>query len=102
MDVLGAEPESGWIEIDGSLALFDVSGFTVLTERLARLGRGGAEHINDVLNDIFEPLIDDVFEGGGDVLEFGGDAMVVLFSGSDHALPRSHSRSARMSAHRRP
>lgn len=95
IDVLEAEPQSGWVEIDGSLALFDISGFTVLTERLARLGRGGAEHINDLLNDVFEPLIDDVFAGGGDVLEFGGDAMVVLFSGGDHEL-RAATTAARM------
>ena len=58
-------------------------GFTSLTERLARLGRSGAEHINDVLNTIFKGLIDEVFGVGGDVLEFGGDAMVVLYDGVD-------------------
>ena len=30
---------------------------------------------------MFHGLIDEVFRRGGDVLEFGGDAMVVLFTG---------------------
>ena len=33
---------------------------------------------------MFHGLIDAVFRRGGDVLEFGGDAMVVLFTGADH------------------
>ncbi len=84
LDVLTTAPESGWTEVDGSLAFFDVSGFTKLTERLAALGRSGAEHINDVLNTVFRGLIAAVFRHGGDVLEFGGDAMVVLFTGECH------------------
>ncbi len=84
VSVLNAAPTSGWREVEGTLAFFDISGFTKLTERLARLGRSGAEHINDVLNTVFNGLISQVFRGGGDVLEFGGDAMVVLFAGVDH------------------
>jgi class 3 adenylate cyclase/tetratricopeptide (TPR) repeat protein len=82
--VFESAPVPGWTEVDGTLAFFDISGFTKLTERLAGLGRSGAEHINDVLNTVFRGLIDEVFRRGGDVLEFGGDAMVVLFTGSDH------------------
>ena len=78
------DPTPHWVEIDGSLAFFDISGFTPLTERLATTGRAGAEHINDVLNTVFRGLIDVVFEHGGDVLEFGGDAMVVLYTGDAH------------------
>lgn len=74
-----------YVEIDATLAFFDVSGFTPMTERLASLGRAGAEHINDVLNVVFTGLIDAVSGWGGDVLEFGGDAMVVLYSGTRHA-----------------
>jgi class 3 adenylate cyclase/tetratricopeptide (TPR) repeat protein len=83
--LLAGNPEQQWVEIDGSLAFFDISGFTALTERLAALGRAGAEHINDVLNTVFTGLIDSVLAYGGDVLEFGGDAMVVLYTGDQHA-----------------
>jgi class 3 adenylate cyclase/tetratricopeptide (TPR) repeat protein len=82
--MLRRRPPTGWVDFDGTLAFFDISGFTKLTERLAGLGRAGAEHINDVLNTVFTGLIDEVFRYGGDVLEFGGDAMVVLFDGTDH------------------
>ena len=75
---------SGWIEVDGTLAFFDISGFTRLTERLAALGRSGAEDVNDILTTAFEGLIGSVMRRGGDVLEFGGDAMVVLFAGAGH------------------
>ena len=81
---LAADPPDGFVEVDGTLAFFDISGFTPLTERLATVGRAGAEHINDVLNTVFTGLIDVVFRFGGDVLEFGGDAMVVLYSGPQH------------------
>ncbi len=84
LDALALHPDGGWTEFTGTLAFFDVSGFTRLTERLARTGRAGAEHINDVLNTIFKGLIDEVIRVGGDVLEFGGDAMVVLYDGPDH------------------
>ncbi len=81
---LAETPGGGWLEVDGTLAFFDISGFTTLTERLAGLGRAGAEHINDILNLVFQRLIDEVFRFGGDVLEFGGDAMVVHFTGEHH------------------
>ncbi len=84
LSVMNAAPASGWREVDATLAFFDISGFTKLTERLASLGRSGAEHINDVLNTVFRGLIDEVFRHRGDVLEFGGDAMVVLFTGDEH------------------
>lgn len=84
LSALAGRPDGGWTEITGTLAFFDISGFSQLTERLAALGRSGAEHINDVLNTIFTGLIDEVVRVGGDVIEFGGDAMVVLFDGLDH------------------
>ncbi len=82
--VLAEAPAGGWVEMEGTLAFFDISGFSTLAERLAGLGRAGAEHINDILNVVFRRLIEEVFRFGGDVLEFGGDAMVVLYSGADH------------------
>ena len=88
---LAAAPSCGWLDVEGTLAFFDVSGFSALTERLARLGRAGAEHINDVLNTTFPRLIDEVLHAGGDVVEFGGDAMVVLFTGDAHERARRRS-----------
>lgn len=50
-------PGSSWQVVDGTLCLVDVSGFTTLTERLARRGRVGAEELTDVLNDVFGAMI---------------------------------------------
>ena len=71
--------------IDGTLVFADISGFTKLSERLARLGRVGAEELVGAICDVFTPLIDDIHAVGGDVLKFGGDALLFLVDGPDHA-----------------
>ena len=63
----------------------DISGFTALSERLARLGREGAETLTNLLNECFGRMIEAVHDEGGDILKFGGDALLILFSGPDHA-----------------
>ncbi len=78
-------PGVRWRRVDASLCLVDVSGFTTLTERLARRGRVGAEELTNVLNDVFGTMIRLAEGRGGDVLSFGGDALLLLFTGPDHA-----------------
>ena len=63
----------------------DISGFTALSERLAAYGREGAEELTVLLNDCFGGMIAIVDEHCGDVLKFGGDALLVLFEGPEHA-----------------
>ena len=74
-----------WREIDGSLLMADVSGFTPLAERLARRGKVGAEELTDILNTVFCDLLAVGIGLGGDCLKFGGDAIFLLFSGPGHA-----------------
>ncbi len=69
--------------VDAALMFADVSGYTALTERLAVLGRAGAEAVTLAVNDCFERLVGCVLRYGGDVLRFGGDALFVAFEGSD-------------------
>ena len=71
--------------VDATLVFSDVSGFTPLTERLARLGRVGAERLTDVLNQIMGALLDVAGAHGGDLLKFGGDALLLQFDGPGHA-----------------
>ncbi|MGZ6952292.1 MAG: BREX system ATP-binding domain-containing protein [Acidimicrobiia bacterium] len=81
----GWPPDAGrWQQIDGTLGFFDVSGYTRLTERLARLGPRGAERITDIADDFFKGLIAAAFAFGGDVLQFSGDAVLVHFTGDGH------------------
>ncbi len=78
----------------GCLLFSDLAGFTAMTERLAAIGKEGAEELTRVLNDFFAAMIAIVHEEGGDVLRFGGDAMTLLFppdlSGALRAALRMH------------
>src|SRR4026207_1958233 len=77
-------PGARWQELDGSLCFVDISGFTALSERLAMRGRIGVEELTDVLNRVFGRMLDIAFDRGGSLLKFGGDALLLLFSGDGH------------------
>jgi class 3 adenylate cyclase/tetratricopeptide (TPR) repeat protein len=79
-----AEPGLAYRVIEGSLLFFDITGFTPLTERLARRGREGAEELSNLLDDVFGQLLTDAEEEGGDLLKWGGDALLLFFDGPDH------------------
>lgn len=82
---LSVEPGRTWRQVEGTLVFADVSGFTPLTERLAALGKVGAEELTDVLNAVFCELLEVAGSLGGDCLKFGGDALLLLFTGDNHA-----------------
>jgi class 3 adenylate cyclase/tetratricopeptide (TPR) repeat protein len=64
----------------------DVSGFTKLSERLARKGKAGAEELVGAISGVFTHLLTESGLYGGDVLKFGGDALLLFFSGEDHLV----------------
>lgn len=74
-----------YTSIDGSMLSADISGFTALSERLAGKGKAGAEEITVLVNRCFTALITAAHSYDGEVLKFGGDALLVLFRGDDHA-----------------
>ncbi|MFC4139468.1 adenylate/guanylate cyclase domain-containing protein [Microbacterium sp. MAH-37] len=69
----------------GTMVFADISGFTSLTERLARRGRVGAELLSDTLDLTFATLLEPAFADGADLLKWGGDAVLLLYRGADHA-----------------
>jgi len=71
--------------IDGTVVFVDISGFTKMSERLARNGRIGAEEVTDVVGDVFSLLLATAYANGGGLIKFGGDALLLFFSGTDHA-----------------
>jgi class 3 adenylate cyclase/tetratricopeptide (TPR) repeat protein len=83
---LRSTPEQRWLEIDGTLAFVDISGFTAMSEQLSSLGKAGAEEVTDVMNSTFSALLDRAYELGGGLLKFGGDALLLLYQGEEHAL----------------
>ncbi|EFO81009.1 adenylyl cyclase class-3/4/guanylyl cyclase [Oscillochloris trichoides DG-6] len=74
-----------WLEwVEGTLLFADVSGSTALAERLSTLGREGTEIVTDTLNCYFGTMIRSIQRAGGDLITFGGDALLVLFEGANH------------------
>lgn len=83
---MATEPGNRHIAVSGSMLSADISGFTALSERLASKGRAGAEELTDLINTCFEALIGAAERHGGEVLKFGGDAILVLFRSADHPV----------------
>lgn len=70
---------------DGTAVFVDISGFTKLSEALARKGREGAEQITGVIGHVFELMLAVAYDAGGSLLKFGGDALLLWFKGEGHA-----------------
>ncbi len=69
---------------EGTLVFADISGFTDLTEALAKRGREGAEEVAGVIDAAFGELIRCAYAQQADLLKFGGDAILLLFRGDNH------------------
>ena len=82
---LGGTPDERVRVLSGTLAFVDISGFTRLTEILAARGKAGAEEVTGYLDALFAELLAIAYEGGGELIKWGGDAVLVWFSGDDHA-----------------
>ena len=78
-------PERVAYELDSTVAFVDISGFTAMSEQLSNLGKAGAEEVNDVMNATFAALLDVAYAEGGGLLKFGGDALLLLYDGDEHA-----------------
>jgi class 3 adenylate cyclase/tetratricopeptide (TPR) repeat protein len=62
-----------------ALLFADISGFTMLTEQLARRGPVGAEELTALLNTYFGRLIGMITAYNGDIVKFAGDALIALW-----------------------
>jgi class 3 adenylate cyclase len=79
------DPDQRWRVVDASLCFADISGFTALKERLEARGRIGAEELVDTLAGVFGTMLDIAASRGGQLLKFGGDALLLMFDAPDHA-----------------
>jgi class 3 adenylate cyclase/tetratricopeptide (TPR) repeat protein len=82
---LAEQPHRSFRTLDGSMVFVDISGFTKMSERLARHGKVGAEEVTEVLGAVFAKLLAVAYGEDGSLLKFGGDALLLWFSGSGHA-----------------
>lgn len=82
----------------GAALLADISGFTPLTERLARdLGmRRGSEEITRLLNRVYDAILEELHRCGGSAISFSGDAITCWFEG-DRGLAATISEGRAMS-----
>jgi len=80
----GLRTSEPWQEIDATLCYIDISGFTALSEKLSRRGRIGAEELTQVLSYVFGEMMAVAYDRGGSLLKFGGDALLLMFTGSGH------------------
>ncbi|MBN2858452.1 MAG: tetratricopeptide repeat protein [Candidatus Delongbacteria bacterium] len=63
----------------------DISGFTSTTEALMKHGQEGAEVLSDILRYLFDTTVKAVYEHGGYVTKYAGDAFTALFEpAEDH------------------
>lgn len=72
----------------GAAMFADISGFTPLTEMLARtLGpKRGAEELTVYLNRVYDALITELHRFGGSVIGFSGDAITCWFDDADQSV----------------
>src|SRR5262245_4635821 len=82
---MAEQPHATFRTAEGSMLFVDISGFTKMSERLARHGKVGAEEVTDVLGAIFARLLAVAYGEDGSLLKFGGDALLLWFTGENHA-----------------
>ena len=82
---LATHPDQRTWTSEGTSAFVDISGFTRLSESLARKGRVGAEQVADSIGHVFESMLAVAYSNGGSLLKFGGDALLLWFDGDEHA-----------------
>ena len=83
------QPHAGQADgefVEGTLLFADISGFTAMSEKLSQIGREGAEEVTDVVNRYFDAMLDILRAYDGQLIRFGGDALLGLFAENGSAL----------------
>ena len=83
---ISQNPEPGVVRGDfhhGAVLFADVSGFTAMSEMLTAIGKEGAEEITEIVNNYFTAMLAVNDRIGGDLLKFGGDALLIFFDGEN-------------------
>lgn len=65
--------------LDAVTLFMDMTGFTAMTQAFMQRGRDGAETLSTILNHVFAPVVQAVYEQGGFITGFAGDAFTALF-----------------------
>jgi class 3 adenylate cyclase/tetratricopeptide (TPR) repeat protein len=63
----------------GTTMFVDISGFTPLTQALMQQEAEGADTLSILLNQLFQPIVTQIYARGGFVTHFAGDAFTAVF-----------------------
>jgi len=66
-------------KFNATTMFIDISGFTAMTQTLMKNGKEGAEILTQVINEVFTPSIDSIYNSGGFISTFAGDAFTAIF-----------------------
>ena len=69
-----------------AILMVDISGFTALTERLAKRGAAGAEQLSGILNRHLGRIAEIAESHGGDIVAFAGDSAIAMWPGEESRL----------------
>ncbi|MCD4817725.1 MAG: tetratricopeptide repeat protein [Candidatus Cloacimonetes bacterium] len=68
---------------NGELTAFsmfiDISGFTAMTQNLMKISKEGAEILSNIINKVFTPSIQNIYDHYGFISTFAGDAFTAIF-----------------------
>jgi class 3 adenylate cyclase/predicted ATPase len=73
--------------LEAAVLFADISGFTKLAETLSQRGPAGIDQLTRTLNVDMGCLVNVIYDHGGDVIKFAGDALLALWH-PDPARPR--------------
>lgn len=66
----------------------DIIGFTALTESFMQKGKEGSEIISSILDQLFEEIIQLIKKYKGEIINFAGDSITVLFILDDQVIQK--------------
>ncbi|MCH7790262.1 MAG: AMP-binding protein, partial [Acidobacteria bacterium] len=82
----GSRAEPGEERFPAAAMFAVITGFTPLTEFLARREPAGVEDLSRMLNSYFGEMIDLIQASGGDIVKFAGDALLAIWDARDEDL----------------
>lgn len=65
--------------INADVMFVDISGFSAMTQKLMQNGNEGAEILSEIINDVFTPVITEIYSQNGFISTFAGDAFTAIF-----------------------
>lgn len=77
-----------------AVMVIDLAGFTPLTQSLMENGKEGAEILIEIIEEVFSPSIDTIYDYHGSIASFAGDSFTALFpvdsAHPGHVLSAAH------------